>query len=249
MLDEIHALVPTKRGSHLALSLERLEALCGRKLQRIGLSATQRPLDEVARFLGGAVSGAFGEEGARRRRRRRRFSRSSNRRRGAALSRGHDRGCERAEAARSADRSADRRHDASWTRSVALPSGPASQAPVRPSIWSAIHPKLLELVRAHTSTIDFRQQPPAGGADFRRGQRTGGRDAGARASRQRGGGPAQGDRRPPQDGHAARAGGDLVAGTGHRHGRDRPGGADRSAALGGERDAARRARQPSAWAA
>src|SRR5205807_3747556 len=55
VLDEIHALVPTKRGSHLALSLERLESLCGRKLQRIGLSATQRPLDEVARFLGGAI--------------------------------------------------------------------------------------------------------------------------------------------------------------------------------------------------
>ena len=58
VLDEIHALVPTKRGSHLALSLERLEALCGRKLQRIGLSATQRPLDEVARFLGGATAAA-----------------------------------------------------------------------------------------------------------------------------------------------------------------------------------------------
>ena len=58
VLDEIHALVPTKRGSHLALSLERLEALCGRKLQRIGLSATQRPLDEVARFLGGATASA-----------------------------------------------------------------------------------------------------------------------------------------------------------------------------------------------
>ena len=53
IIDEIHALVPTKRGTHLALSLERLEALCGRRLQRIGLSATQRPLDEVARFLGG----------------------------------------------------------------------------------------------------------------------------------------------------------------------------------------------------
>ena len=54
IIDEIHALVPTKRGAHLALSLERLEALCGRPLQRIGLSATQRPLEEVARFLGGA---------------------------------------------------------------------------------------------------------------------------------------------------------------------------------------------------
>ncbi len=55
IIDEIHALVPGKRGSHLALSLERLERLCGRKLQRIGLSATQRPLEEVARFLGGAT--------------------------------------------------------------------------------------------------------------------------------------------------------------------------------------------------
>src|SRR5712692_3787226 len=54
IVDEIHALVPTKRGAHLALSLERLEARCARPPQRIGLSATQRPLDEVARFLGGA---------------------------------------------------------------------------------------------------------------------------------------------------------------------------------------------------
>ena len=53
VVDEIHALVPSKRGSHLALSLERLQHLCPRPLQRIGLSATQRPLEEVARYLGG----------------------------------------------------------------------------------------------------------------------------------------------------------------------------------------------------
>jgi ATP-dependent Lhr-like helicase len=52
IVDEIHAVLGDKRGAHLALSLERLEALAG-PFQRIGLSATQRPLDEVGRFLGG----------------------------------------------------------------------------------------------------------------------------------------------------------------------------------------------------
>lgn len=54
IVDEIHALANNKRGSHLALSLERLDALAGRRLARIGLSATQRPIDAVARFLVGA---------------------------------------------------------------------------------------------------------------------------------------------------------------------------------------------------
>jgi ATP-dependent Lhr-like helicase len=56
IVDEIHALAGNKRGSHLALSLERLEALCERRLVRIGLSATQKPLDDIARFLVGAGS-------------------------------------------------------------------------------------------------------------------------------------------------------------------------------------------------
>ena len=54
IVDEIHSVAATKRGSHLALSLERLCALTRVQPQRIGLSATQRPLEEVARFLGGA---------------------------------------------------------------------------------------------------------------------------------------------------------------------------------------------------
>jgi ATP-dependent Lhr-like helicase len=51
IVDEIHAVLQSRRGAHLALSLERLDHICGRKLQRIGLSATQKPIDEVARFL------------------------------------------------------------------------------------------------------------------------------------------------------------------------------------------------------
>src|SRR5271154_5685821 len=53
IVDEIHAVAPNKRGSHLALSLERLSALCGDALLRVGLSATQKPIEAVARFLVG----------------------------------------------------------------------------------------------------------------------------------------------------------------------------------------------------
>jgi ATP-dependent helicase Lhr and Lhr-like helicase len=51
IVDEIHALAPNKRGAHLALSLERLEHITGNRLTRVGLSATQKPINEVARFL------------------------------------------------------------------------------------------------------------------------------------------------------------------------------------------------------
>ena len=53
IVDEVHAVCPTKRGAHLAVSLERLDALLERPAQRIGLSATVRPVDEVATFLAG----------------------------------------------------------------------------------------------------------------------------------------------------------------------------------------------------
>src|SRR5262249_15179641 len=54
IVDEIHAVARDKRGSHLALSLERLDRLTGRRPPRIGLSATQRPIEEIARYLVGA---------------------------------------------------------------------------------------------------------------------------------------------------------------------------------------------------
>src|SRR5437660_2176351 len=53
ILDEVHAVAGTKRGAHLALSVERLEALAAQPVQRIGLSATQRPLEEIGRFVSG----------------------------------------------------------------------------------------------------------------------------------------------------------------------------------------------------
>src|SRR5262245_28443804 len=53
IVDEIHALAPNKRGAHLALSLERLVALCPQPIVRVGLSATQKPIEEVARLLVG----------------------------------------------------------------------------------------------------------------------------------------------------------------------------------------------------
>ena len=77
IVDEIHAVIGTRRGAHLAVTLERLEALCresdtgqARRLQRIGLSATQKPIEEVARFLVGAGDDCGGcsivDEGHRR---------------------------------------------------------------------------------------------------------------------------------------------------------------------------------------
>ncbi|HET7881293.1 MAG TPA: DEAD/DEAH box helicase, partial [Acetobacteraceae bacterium] len=57
IVDEIHAMAANKRGAHLALSLERLAALCDDRLVRIGLSATQKPMDEIAHLLAGTASG------------------------------------------------------------------------------------------------------------------------------------------------------------------------------------------------
>ena len=178
IVDEIHALVPTKRGAHLALSLERLVALTGTPPQRIGLSATSRPLDEVARYLGGSQKGS--DPGLTP------FARSSGSTRykrnapGAASKKGSDPGQTPFESLH--DEFAEGRGgrfrdvtivDTSQKKKLELtievpvedmarigeiediPSGPASQGPVRSSIWTAIYPRLLELVLAHRSTLIF----------------------------------------------------------------------------------------------
>src|SRR5262249_43449010 len=67
IVDEIHAIVGSKRGAHLSMSIERLEALVANPLVRIGLSATQRPIEEVARFLVGTNNIGDGVESAHRR--------------------------------------------------------------------------------------------------------------------------------------------------------------------------------------
>ena len=175
IVDEIHALVPTKRGAHLTLSLERLEALVqasgGRRLQRIGLSATQRPLEEVARFLGGAdaagqlVSCQFAScrwecrcvaddfaAGGDLPASEQTIGGGQAWRRGGGLPAGDDCECGRAEAAGAEGGGAGRGHGASSARH----GGAGWRAGrKRTSIWQSIHPRLLEIVRGRTSTLIF----------------------------------------------------------------------------------------------
>ncbi|MGD0731405.1 MAG: DEAD/DEAH box helicase [Terracidiphilus sp.] len=191
IIDEIHALVPTKRGAHLALSLERLEALTKRRLQRIGLSATQRPLEEVARFLGGVEKQGPGTEGPGTG-----GANSSSALVSTELGVEEFEQIQLLEDAAMADEpqipgpsvpgpfvpgaaeGALRYRPVTIVNASArkvlklrievpvedmarlgeqeyLPSGPASQAPRRVSIWNAIHPRLLEIIRERNSTILF----------------------------------------------------------------------------------------------
>ncbi|HTI38870.1 MAG TPA: DEAD/DEAH box helicase [Vicinamibacterales bacterium] len=174
IIDEIHALVPTKRGAHLSLSLERLAALTATPPQRIGLSATQRPLDEVARFLGGAEP--------RRERKRTGDSRArsgavgvpASVRAGASSGKPPEILIDEFASSRTApafrpvtivDTSQKKKLEltievpvedmARLGETEDIPSGPASQTGTKSSIWTAIHPRLLELVFAHRSTLIF----------------------------------------------------------------------------------------------
>jgi ATP-dependent Lhr-like helicase len=168
IIDEIHALVPTKRGAHLALSLERLQALVPRPLQRIGLSATQRPLDEVARFLGGVERpGRRPTRGAAKRGRAGKAKLDS--RQAAAEADVHSEFATKTESTPifrpvtivdAGIRRPIKLHievpieDMARIGEPVLKSGPAS-ATGRASIWTAIHPRLVELIRAHQSTLIF----------------------------------------------------------------------------------------------
>src|SRR6187397_1283097 len=109
IVDEVHAVAGTKRGAHLALSLERLDRLVGEPVQRIGLSATQRPLEEIGRFVSGG------------------------------------REIELVDAGRAKQ----------LDLKVVVPLDDMREPEEQQSIWPSIYPKILELVRAHRSTIVF----------------------------------------------------------------------------------------------
>ena len=122
IVDEVHAVAATKRGAHLALSLERLADVCQSDPQRVALSATQRPLEEIARFVGGDREMRIVDAGMR--------------------------------------KELDLR--------IEMPADPEEAEPAEPleyvqgandggahSLWPALYPELLELVRAHHSTIVF----------------------------------------------------------------------------------------------
>jgi ATP-dependent Lhr-like helicase len=157
IIDEIHALVSTKRGAHLALTLERLEYETGRPVQRIGLSATQRNLEEVGRYLGGAE--AARAERASKARKAADVEQSIHDEFGAAQSKVEYRPVTLIDAREPKRLSitvevpiADM---AKVGAPVEQPSGPAAQGPQVQTIWSSIHPRLLELVLAHRSTLLF----------------------------------------------------------------------------------------------
>ena len=128
IVDEIHAVAGTKRGAHLALSLERLDAISRTAPQRIGLSATQRPLDEIARFLGGRADEEL--------------------RPVTVVDAGMRKVLDLEVIVPIEDMGA------LGTKLADPPSGPLD-GETRSSIWPHVHPRILELIRAHHTTLIF----------------------------------------------------------------------------------------------
>ncbi len=128
IVDEVHAVAGSKRGAHLAISLERLEELTDRPPQRIGLSATQRPLETIARFLGGGTPDGEGWD---------------------------------PRPVQIVDTPSERPLDVELVVPVEDMAEPAPPDPLDPdltrtrSIWPAVYPRILDLIRAHRSTIVF----------------------------------------------------------------------------------------------
>jgi len=128
IVDEIHAVAGTKRGAHLSLSLERLETIADTPPQRIGLSATQRPLDEIARFLGGQT-----ETGPR----------------PVTIVDAGTRKPLDVEVIVPVDDLGE------LGRIEEPPGGAAAAGQSRASIWPHVHPRILELIHQHRTTLIF----------------------------------------------------------------------------------------------
>ncbi len=126
IVDEIHAVASTKRGAHLAITLERLTAAAGREVQRIGLSATQKPLEEIGRFLvGPSRTCRIVDTGIRK------------------------------ELDLEIRVPVDSMVEPDATPAPDLDPLAGGTEATRRSIWPAIYPELLELIQAHRSTIVF----------------------------------------------------------------------------------------------
>jgi ATP-dependent Lhr-like helicase len=127
ILDEVHAVAGTKRGAHLALSVERLQRLVDQPMQRIGLSATQRPLEEIGRFVSGAREIELVDAGV---------AKELDLRVVVPLEDMREPGTSQGQSLG---------HDLQGTGSEGS----------QPSIWPSIYPEILRLVEHHRSTIVF----------------------------------------------------------------------------------------------